>query len=204
MSDKKKTPIVSYTFRYAIADYPALNSPCTRFSQTGEYKCTLTYQKDSKEAEEAMAFLDKQLQIGIEYLEAENDYKITETNPSYLLNDDGKVSIRLKNKSFVTKKGEIILNSPAFFNYNAQPLKTIPTIRSGSLLNVTADIVPYSMRDTDRKTGESFNVAGLSLRMKAIQILKLSDGYQRSAKDYGFSTEEGFATTEEMDADVDF
>ena len=60
--------------------------------------------------------------------------------------------------------------------------KDYPEINSGSKLRITYTCFPYHNAAT--------NKYGVSLRLEAIKILSLTEGYARDAADYGLDGEE--------------
>lgn len=81
---------------------------------------------------------------------------------------------------------------PAVFDSRGQLLKDVPEIWSGSIGKVTFEVSPYFIPAT--------GACGVSLKLKAVQLIELRQGTDRSASEYGFGAEEdGYSHTAAAD-----
>ena len=71
---------------------------------------------------------------------------------------------------------------PDVFDGAGNIMKKIPAVWSGSEGKVSFEVVPYYV--------PAQNTCGISLKLKAAQILKLQTGSAKSASEYGFEKEE--------------
>ncbi len=80
---------------------------------------------------------------------------------------------------------------PAIFDAKGKPLVNVPAIWSGTVGKISFEIVEggYFIPGTA--------MAGLSLKLKAVQIITLSDGQTKDAKGFGFGEEDGFEAGED-------
>jgi hypothetical protein len=179
---KAKNP--RYTTPAGVAQYPRLTTPDTKFNPDGEYKVKLEIPGDS--ATDLVTFLDEQFELAVAKAKKENPgKKIKEGNAPYETDEDtGKVVVNFKLKAKVTpKNGEPFEQRPALFDAKGKPIKDV-NVGGGSTMKVAYEIVPYYT---------AIAGAGISLRLKAAQILNLVEySGGASAEGYGFGEEEGY------------
>ena len=95
----------------------------------------------------------------------------------------GSTVFKFKTKAQITTKdGKIIPNRVAIFDSKGTPM-TDCNVWSGSEMKVSAELVPYYTAMVG---------AGVSMRLRAVQITKLVEGGNGNAKGYGFGEEEGY------------
>lgn len=82
---------------------------------------------------------------------------------------------------------------PAVYDAKGKLMVKVPEIWSGSLGRVSFEVRPYFINGTA--------AAGLSLKLKAAQIIELRQGGPRSADSFGFEAEEGGYEYDESDVD---
>ena len=187
MPANKKKQIVTPR---AVAVYPWLNSPDTKFNVEGEYKVTLKIGSD--EAAPLIEEIDETIN---EYQkeQAEKDPKVGRysTNPPYEeeVDDQGNLTgnylFKFKQKAKInTKDGRSIDMKVAL--YDAQRTPTDAMIGGGSEIKVAATLWPYILPTTKS--------VGVSLRPSAVQILSLvTVGGNKMAS--LFDEEEGFVAS---------
>lgn len=190
MTEKKKAE--RFVSSKGIASYPHLTKPDTKFNPDGEYKVSLIVAGDA--ASKAIDFLNEQHEAAVAKAKKENAGKrVKESELPFIENDDGTVTFKFKMKAKVTpRKGYPFEQKPALFDAKGKPLTGDPKIGGGSVLKVCYEVVPYYT---------AIAGAGVSLRLKAVQIIELkeySDG--GNAESYGFGEEEGFEASEEDNA----
>ena len=185
-----------------IAQYPWLSSPDTKFSEVGDYKTNLILSK--KDAQDVISMIDTAREESVKIgAEKSNGKKVKQADPPYYdeVDDDGKptgnVILQFKCKAKVTtKNGESFENKPTLFDAKGKPMLNV-NVWGGSELKVSAELIPYFT---------SMVGAGVSMRLRAAQIIKLIEGGSNSSG-YGFKEEEGYEhsetqSTEEFTSDT--
>ena len=195
MAAQKKIQIVTPR---AVAVYPWLKSPDTKFNADGEYKVTLKI--GSNEAAPLIEKIDETINQ-YQKEQSNKDPKVGRysANPPYEeeVDDQGNLTgnylFRFKQKAKInTKDGRSIDMKIAL--YDAQRTPTDVMIGGGSELKVAATIWPYVLPTTKS--------VGVSLRPSAVQILSLvSVGGNKMAS--LFEDEEGFGASNDNAAPSD-
>lgn len=184
----------SYTSPAGIAQYPRLVEPDTKYNPDGEFKVTL--ELNAAESQEMMNFLDEQYKRSQE--KAKKDFpgkKIKQGPNPYEVDDDtGKVTVKFKTKAKVTmRSGDSFDQKVALFDAKGKPLVNPPNVGGGSKIKVSYQVVPYYTATVG---------AGLTLRMKAVQIIKLVEYTSgANASSYGFKEEDGYEAEEQTFTD---
>lgn len=202
----QKLPLLKTPAGTAI--YPHLTNPDTRFVPEGQYQVKLRI--PSEEAQALIADLDKAFADAQEVAKEKNPgKKIKEATKPYVMeeddegNDTGNVVVSFKCKAQITdKKGNTRANSPKIFDSKNQEFPKDEEIWGGSTLRVAFNAIPYYT---------AMAGAGVSLRLKAVQVIELvSGGGGSSGASYGFGEEDGYVapaaqevTPKETAADVD-
>ena len=73
---------------------------------------------------------------------------------------------------------------PSIFDAKGKPMTKVPEIWSGTEAKVSFECQPYFIPGT--------GAAGLKLKLKAVQIIDLVSGGQRTASSFGFGEEDGY------------
>lgn len=192
---KSKTP--RYTTPAGTAQYPYLNKPDTKFNPEGEYKVNLEIA--AEDAAEICTFLDEQLTAAVAKAKKENPgKKIKEGSAGYELNEEtGKVTLKFKLKAKVTtKSGDSWDQKPVIFDAKGKPITSPPNIGGGTKCKVSYEVIPYYTAMVG---------AGISLRVKAVQIINLVEFTGgASAESYGFGEEDGYEAASAADKDDEF
>lgn len=186
MSKKPKLP--RYVTPKGTAQYPYLTKPDTKFNPDGEYKVNL--ELNAEDASEIMSFLDEQLAESIAKAKKENaGKKIKEGDVPYSVDEDsGKVTLRFKLKAKVTpKNGEPFEQRVAIFDAKGKPITDEIKIGGGTQMKVSYEVMPYYT---------SMVGAGISLRVRAVQIIELVEFSSAGAGAYGFGSEDGYEAEE--------
>jgi len=180
---KVKNP--RYTTPAGIAQYPYLTKPDTKFNPDGEYK--ISVEIPGAAAQDIVTFLDEQFEASVAKAKKDNPgKKIKEGDVPYSVNDDtGKVTVRFKLKAKVTpKQGDPFEQRPALFDAKGKPIGADAKIGGGSKVKVAYELVPYYT---------AIAGAGISLRLKAVQVIDLVEfSGGASSEAYGFGEEEGY------------
>jgi hypothetical protein len=190
MSREKPETIVTPS---GIAKYPRLNSPDTKFNAAGDYKITVVLDKADKGVVEFLKRLETEhkaaYQQAVATAKKGKKVKAAESPIKPHVNEDGdevkgKVEISAKMRASGERDdGTSWEQRPAIFDASR---KTITAkVGGGSKVKVAVELNPYNSPSLG---------AGLSLRLKAVQVLELVEfNGERSASSYGFSEEEGFS-----------
>jgi Single-stranded DNA-binding protein, Bacteriophage T7 len=193
-----------------IAQYPYIDKPDGKFPKENPkdvYKVDLILDDDEKtrgqitlmeeirdtkhketlkslklKLKEATPAGKKKVQKKLDALEVNEVY---ETHYDDAGEETGKVILKFKmNAEVKNRKGEIFTQKPNVFDCS-KPCVSLEgvAIWKGSTLKVAGEIIPYFM--------ESTNQVGISLRLKAVQVIQLVSAGQADAASYGFGEEEG-------------
>jgi hypothetical protein len=141
---------------------------------------------DNSDATDIMAMLDAQHALAIDAAATETGKQrdtIRTTNPYEVNPETGDVTIKLKLKAKVTtQKGVTFEQEPIVVDAKRQPItKEIP-LWNGSLVRVGFQIMPYYT---------SLAGAGLSLRLKSVQVIEALAGSSESTS--MFDDEDGYS-----------
>ena len=203
---KKKAP--RFATPKGVAVYPWLNKPDSKFNAAGEFKTSLMitgedfdralkHKLEAFDGKSIRELLDEAADANFETAKEEADRahkKLVERVDPYseVLDEDGNGTgdylIKFKLLHKVTpKNGKPFTQRPALLDSKRKP--TTAPIFGGSIIKVIFEINPYVM--TDKKGNKVRSIdAGLSLRMKAVQVIELSAG--QNAYDDMLDEEEGF------------
>jgi hypothetical protein len=190
----KKNPI--YTSPKGVAVFPHITKPDTQFDPEGVYNTKL--QIPEEKAGEFCKLLDEAHAQAV--AQAKKDRKgkkgkaakFEEADLPYEKEEDdegdytGNILVtRIKQKAVITKKdGEKVRMKVNVFDAKGKAFKP-DYIGGGSTIKVAFQIIPF-----DTKTAG----VGVTLRLKAVQVLDLQTG--GNASSYGFGEEEGFDADE--------
>ena len=171
-----------------VSQYAWLTQPDTRFDEVGHYKTNLIL--SGQDAEDLKASIDAEIQNSIALAKEKAKGKKIKTAPAPYEDDvddngepTGSTVFKFKTKAQITTKdGKIIPNRVAIFDSKGTPM-TDCNVWSGSEMKVSAELVPYYTAMVG---------AGVSMRLRAVQITKLVEGGNGNAKGYGFGEEEGY------------
>ncbi len=172
--------------------YPHLTEPDTKFVKPdGEYHTKFALDAGSEEAETFIAGLQEVLDGYIDenpdelkpavikkaaradFFEEELDEEGEET---------GRIIFKFKLKAKVKTKTKEWDQAPRLFDSQAQPIAGDVNIWTGSEGKASLELFPYFM--------QSSKTFGVSMRIKAAQVLKLVEGGGASADSYGFGSED--------------
>lgn len=191
---KQRNP--RYVTDTGIAIYPYLIEPDYEYNVDGEYKVKLRLPADSqlfdakrKPMGSIQAFLDKKMEESLEQAKAENKGKVKEADAPYSIDEetgDLLISFKLKAKG-KTRDGKEFTQSPTLFDAKGKPFDG-DAIWGGSRIKVSFEVSPFYTKLIG---------AGVTLRLKAAQIIELRSGGSASADDYGFGEEEGYEAEDE-------
>ena len=167
-----------------ICEYPSLNKPDTKFVAEGVYKTGLYL--EGKDAEELKDQLQAIVDKFVLTLDGKN-IKRAELPVKKTTDDRTGMVFNFKCKASGTRSdGTKWEQSPKLFDAAGKPFTTNKIIWGGTQAKITFEPVTYYT---------NLIGAGVSLRLKAVQILDLVEGGS-SAQTYGFTKEEGFVANE--------
>jgi hypothetical protein len=175
------------------AKYPHLTSPDTKFNADGEYRIELVLEAGEAAEElwsQASAFRDKAVS---EYkkLSGGKAVKVSQHFP-ITRNEDGTLSVKAKMKAKIsTKSGRTWDQRPALFDAKGTPVKSEIRIGSGSSLRLSIELHPFNQ--------PAIGGAGLSARLRGVQIISVREPNSNSASDFGFGAEETGFVVETFD-----
>ena len=175
-----------------VSQYAWLTTPDTRFDETGHYKTNLII--NAKEAQSLKAQIDAEIKKSVALAKEKAKGKAIKEAPRPYEDEliDGKASgnviIKFKTKAkIIAKDGKVIPNRVALFDSAGKPMIDA-NVWSGSEMKVSAELIPYYT---------AMAGAGVSMRLRACQIVKLVEGGSSNAKGYGFeSVKDGYEQPE--------
>ena len=164
------------------AVYPHLVKPDVRFNEFGEYKVTLKLSQ--QDASQMVKDIDQAIEDSLAKAEKDNKGKKIKSAPKPYKEESGNVFFKFKMKaSGVNKRTqEKFTQRPQLLDAKKNPIASNTSIWGGSIMKVAYQPVPYYTPMLG---------AGVSLRLKAAQIIKLVEG----KTDNVFKEEDGFETT---------
>ena len=167
------------------AIYPHLVEPDTKFNALGEYKVSLALDED--EAAPIITKIEEQIAVAKKLIPQGKKPKMADEPYFPELDDEGqetgRIIFKFKMKAQInTKDGRTITMSPKLFDAEGT-LTEVESIWGGSELRISADLIPFYVAAVG---------AGVSLRLKAVQIINLVEGGGASASNFGFDATEGY------------
>lgn len=201
MQNKKKN--VRYVTEKGTAIFPYLIEPDTKFNSDGEFKVKLKLAPDANLATAKgdnvgnfQYFLDELMEKSLAKAQKDNPDKkrIKTADDPYTFDDDGALLVNFKLKANVsTREGKTFQQRPALFDSKGKPFDG-DELWGGSLVKVAFEAVPFYT---------AMIGAGITLRLKAVQVIELRQGGEASADSYGFGEEEGYESAEASKQDSD-
>ena len=166
------------------AIYPHLMKPDVRFNELGEYKVTLKL--DKRDASQMVKDIDQAIEDSLAKAQKDNKGKTVKSAPKPYKEESGNVFFKFKMKaSGVNKKTqEKFTQRPQLLDSKKNPIAPSTSIWGGSIMKIAYEPFPYFTPMLG---------AGISLRLKAVQVIKLVEGKSNNV----FKEEDGFETTPE-------
>ena len=166
------------------AIYPHLMKPDVRFNELGEYKVTLKL--DKRDASQMVKDIDQAIEDSLAKAQKDNKGKTVKSAPKPYKEESGNVFFKFKMKaSGVNKKTqEKFTQRPQLLDSKKNPIAPSTSIWGGSIMKIAYEPFPYFTPMLG---------AGVSLRLKAVQVIKLVEGKSNNV----FKEEDGFETTPE-------
>ena len=175
-----------------VSQFCWLNVPDTKFDETGHYKTNLIV--NAKEGQEIVKSINEEVKKAMALgAEKANGKEVKKANlpfeEEYVEGKPtGNLIFKFKTKAkIMTKDGKVIPNKVAIFDSQGKPMTDI-SIWSGSQMKVSADLIPYFT---------AMAGAGVSLRLRAVQITKLVEGGNSNSAGHGFdNVDDGYVAPE--------
>jgi len=193
-----KNSYVKVVSPVGVSQYAWLTTPDTRFDETGHYKTNLILK--AKDAQPLVTQINAEIKKSLTLAKEKAKGKSIKQAPSPFEDEliDGKPSgnviFKFKTKAkIITKDGKVIPNRVALFDSTGKPMIDA-NVWSGSEMKVSAELIPYYT---------AMAGAGVSMRLRAVQITKLVEGGSSNAKGYGFGdVKDGYEQPEVKEEDV--
>ena len=163
------------------AIYPHLSKPDIRFNADGEYKVTLKVSK--QDASEMVKEFDQAIDDSLAEAEKKvKGKKITEApKPHVIEGDNVFFKFKMKASGVNKKTQEKFTQRPQLLDSKKNPISPNTSIWGGSIMKIAYEPFPYFTPMLG---------AGVSARLKAVQVLKLVEGQSQNI----FKEEDGFET----------
>ena len=191
MVDKLK----NYVSPRGLFKYPHLTRADTKFNPDGEYKVSLVWKNG--EAKDFVNLLETEHKTSVELAKKKNQGKSIKTaKVPFKVNEETKeieATFKLKAVGKSAKTGNTWSHKPAIFDAAGKPMEIKEIIYGGSEGKISYQIVPWYTPMLG---------AGITLRMKAVQILKLVTGSGGTSDSYGFAKETGYEHIEQEKEEV--
>ena len=191
--------------------YPYLTEPDTKYNANGDFKAEMKLPEDAelidskgKNHGKIAEFLNQSIDDAVEKFGEEHNGKkkkgktieVTEADdpPFYL--DEGHLFVKFKLKAYVEpQNGDPFTQAPALFDAKGKKANLSHNPWTGTIAKINFECVPYyNAKDAQ---------AGVSLRLKAAQIIEPVFGGSATGDAFGFGEEEGFEAGDEPDANAD-
>lgn len=186
------TASLKVTTPAAVASWPYLLEPDSKFCKPGEpavYKVDLVLDPEN---EDHASFITKvndyYEKCHQDLLDAGENVKMRCPSPIQAQEDKtgeatGLFVLKCKMKSQITSKksGKTWDQRPKMYDAQLNPMEGV-NVGGGSLIKVAGEFVPFN---SPRPVG-----AGITFRLKGVQVLRLVSGMGESADDMGFTSEE--------------
>jgi len=178
-----------------VAVYPHLNKPDTKFKDTGVYHIKVKYEKDDEYAQALAKQIDAAMKESLAKVRegvakekgAEKAKKIGLADKPYSVDEeDGSYTFgfKMNAQGKSRKTGETFTQKPVVYNAAGIPTEGMK-VGGGSIVRVSFELVqfPSDISKATPKVG-----AGVSLRLQAVQVIKLVE-YGANAEYHGFKDE---------------
>ena len=171
------------------AIYPHLNKPDVKFSEAGEYKVTLKVNKS--DASKMLGEYKQAIDDSLIKAEKENKGKKIESAPIPYTEEGDYVFFKYKLKATGTnfKTKEKFSQRPALFDAKNNPIDNSILIFGGSKMKIAYSLVPYFTPMLG---------AGITARIKAVQVIELVEGKQMNL----FDKEDGYEAKSESQNEI--
>lgn len=173
--------------------YPSLIEADTRFNPEGLFKTNIVIPA-GESADDIEGTLEEARKAAIETFTKESGGRKVKVNSSVPFERDEQGNLVIKAKlaaNVETKSGKSWQQRPALFDSKGQKLQVDGLrIGSGTRARLALEIAPYNVPSTG---------AGISLRLRGVQIIELREPAGGRAEDFGFGAEETGFVAETFD-----
>lgn len=192
---KKEHVTANYTTgKGQLVGFISINEPSTKFDKDGVYSTNILLSKEEGEklAEKIKAVRTEQFKAygkGTKVADLTQCVPFTtvdEETGEEIVDEEGRFILKTKAKAFI-KDGKPAFR-PQLFDSKGNKI-SISNIGAGTVAKVAVELSGYSVAG---KTG-------VSVKLKAVQIIDLVEFGGGSAESYGFGEEEGFEGTEKVE-----
>ena len=185
MAKRKFQSMVTPT---GVAVWPKINKPETKFNSDGVYETKLRF--DAKVGGAFLAALNEIHDEWIEECQADKGKSVKRKELATEVEEDGvktgELEFKFKLDAIAGKPPDTWEQRPVIYDSQGTPIEGMTqTIGSGSKLKISFEIVPYM---------NAMVGAGLSLRMRGVQVIDLVEFSGGGFDSMGFKQEEGFKT----------
>jgi len=200
MSASNKRKFVRITTPTGTAIYPRLTTPDTKFDKDGVYSVDLELDTSDKTVADFLAVLKKTADSAYAAeCEKRGNKKLKRADLPIKDGEGDMVRVKFKLKAKAGNEEKSWTQKPVLFDAQGTALKEAPNVGSGSRIKVAFEVVPFFTAMVG---------AGVSLRMKAVQIIDLKEYTPGDRFDaYGFKADpNGFiaaAATNDATTDTD-
>jgi len=183
-----------------VSQFAWLNKPDTKFDENGHYKVNLIV--SANDAKPLIKSINDEIAKAVEMAKEKSKGKNIKTantpfeeevveetvNGKKVMKPTGNIIFKFKAKAkIIMKNGDVIDNKVPIFDSKGTPMTN--QVWSGSEMKASADMIPYYT---------AMAGAGVSLRLKAVQITKLVEGSGASSSSHGFSeVKDGYTAPED-------
>ena len=183
--EKLVTPI-------GVSQFAWLNKPDTKFDDNGHYKVNLVIA--SAEAKPLIEKINGEVTKAVAMAKEKSKGKNIKTANKPFEEEyekgkpTGNIIFKFKAKAkIIMKNGDVIDNKVPIFDSKGSVMTN--QVWSGSQMKASADMIPYYT---------AMAGAGVSLRLKAVQITKLVEGSGATSSSHGFSeVKDGYVAPED-------
>ena len=181
-----------------VSKYAWITQPDTKFDKDGHYKVNLVV--SAEQAQPLMQQIDAEIKKSAEIAKEKTKKAVKMANPPYEPETDdtgaetGNIEFKFKRKAqIISADGKVIPFKVAVFDSEGKPMTDV-NVWSGSKMKVSAELVHWNT---------AMAGAGVSLRLRAVQITELVEGGGDNAKGYGFGkVDGGYVAPESVKEDV--
>jgi hypothetical protein len=181
-----------------VSKYAWLTKPDTKFDKDGHFKVNLIV--SAEEAQPLIQQIDAEMKKSAEIAKEKNKKAVKMANPPYETETDdtgaetGNIEFKFKRKAqIIASDGKVIPFKVAIFDSSGTPM-TDTNVWSGSKMKVSAELVHWYT---------AMAGAGVSLRLRAVQITELVEGGSDNASGYGFDkVDNGYVAPEKVKENV--
>ena len=184
---------IRVTTPVGIAAYPRLTTPDTKFDADGVYSIDLDLDPKVKSTTVFMAALKTAAdEAYAQVCKDRGGKKLKRAAFPTKETEDGMIRIKFKLKAKAGNADKSWTQKPMLFDASGTAISEVLNVGSGTKCKVSFEIIPYFTAMVG---------AGVSLRLKAVQILELKEYTPGDNFDaYGFKSEDGFVAAAKGEA----